>query len=229
MHGRPRATALFAAIAWSLVANVASGQSVDMAAMAQQVGQSAKANAAALRMYSWQERVEVTLKGEAKPAKLFAMRFDLDGTLQKTPLTAEAPQAQGRGVVGRIKKKKKAEFKEWAADLADLCKDYLTPSPALLQAFFAKVSTAPAPGGFVQLYAAGVIAPGDKLVYEIDPKTQALSRVLFHATLEGDPVDGTVEFATVPGGGPSYPARTTVRVPAKKITAKIENFNYVRP
>ena len=42
-------------------------------------------------------------------------------------------------------------------------------------------------------------------------------------------MDGSVEFASVPGGGPSYAARTTVRVPAKKIAAKIENFEYVRP
>ena len=84
--------------------------------------------------------------------------------------------------------------------------------------------TTSAPGGFVQLYAEDVIAPGDKLVYQIHPKTQALHRILFHATLEGDPVDGTVEMANVPGGGPSYAARTTVSVPAKKITAKLENF-----
>jgi hypothetical protein len=67
--------------------------------------------------------------------------------------------------------------------------------------------------------------PGDKLV---DPKTQALNRVLFHATLDGDPIDGTVEFTNVPGGGPSYAARTTVTAPAKKLTAKIENSSYVR-
>ncbi len=67
-----------------------------------------------------------------------------------------------------------------------------------------------------------------KLMYEVDPKTQALNRVLFHATLDGDPIDGTVEFANVPGGGPSYAARTTVTAPNKKLTAKIENFSYVR-
>jgi hypothetical protein len=30
--------------------------------------------------------------------------------------------------------------------------------------------------------------------------------VLFHATLDGDPIDGTVEFANA-GRGPSYAAR----------------------
>ena len=211
-----------------LLTGSASTQSEDMKAMAQQFGQSAKQNAMALRMYTWQMRVEITLKGDPKPAKLFAMRVDPDGVVQKTALNA-APLAQPTsGLKGRIKEKKVAELKEWADDLVDVCKGYLIPSPALLQAFFAKVLTAPAPGGFVQLYAEGVIAPGDKLVYEVDPKTQALHRVLFHATLDGDPIDGTVEFANVPGGGPSYAARTTVTAPGKKLMATIENFSYAR-
>jgi hypothetical protein len=70
-----------------------------------------------------------------------------------------------------------------------------------------------------------VISAGDKLV---DPKTQALNRVLFHATLDGDPIDTTVEFATVPPAGPVNAARTTVTAPAKKLTAKIGNSSYVR-
>lgn len=203
-------------------------QSSDMKATAQQFGQSARANAAALRMYSWKMRVEVTLKGDTKPAKVFAMRFDANGVPQKTLLNPAPPVEPTRGLKGKIKEKKIAEFKEWAGDLVDLSKGYLIPSPALLQAFFARVLTAPAPGGFVQLYAEGVIAPGDKLVYEIDPKTQAINRVLFHATLDGDPIDGTVQFASVPGGGPSYAATTMVNAPAKELTAKIENFEYVR-
>jgi hypothetical protein len=215
-------------VLFSLLAGPASAQSEDMKALAQQFGESAKANAAALRMYTWQTRVEVTLKGDPKPAKLYAMRFGSDGTVEKTALTPPAPPDDTRGLKGRIKKKKIAEFKEWAGDLVDLCKGYLVPSPALLQAFFARVLTTPAPGGFVQLYAEGVISPGDKLTYEIDPKTQAINRVLFHATLEGDPIDGTVQFASVPGGGPSHASVTMVNAPKKKLTAKIENFQYVR-
>lgn len=216
------------ASACALVAGLASAQSSDMKALAQQFGQSAKQNAAALRMYAWTMRVEVTVKDDTKPAKLFAMRFDQDGRIQKTQLTADAPQEKGRGLKGKIKEKKIAEFKEWAADLVDLCKDYLAPSPALLQSFFAKVLTVPAPGGWVQLYAQDVISPGDKLVYEIDPKTQALNRVLFNATLDGDPVDGTVEVATIPGGGPNHAARVTINAPGKKLVARIENYDYKR-
>jgi len=207
----------------------AGAQDPDRAAIAQKFGQAAKANAAALRAYTWQMRVEVTHKGETKPAKLYALRFDADGKVEKTELTSEAPPPEGhqRGLKGRVVEKKTAEAKEWAGELADLVKGYLTPSPAVLQTFFGKATPVEAPGGLVQIVATDVVAPGDKMVYEITPDTQSLKRFMFNTSLEGDPVAGEVEFATIPGG-PNYAGRTTVNVPAKQLSAKIENFQYVK-
>ena len=53
---------------------------------------SQKANAQALRQYSWKSRTELKLKGESKNVKLEQVRYDLDGKLQKTPLGG-SPQA----------------------------------------------------------------------------------------------------------------------------------------
>ena len=55
-------------------------------------------------------RAAITLKGEPKPAKLFAMRFGADGTLEKTPIadsasSAAAPAAGGGGRGGRLKER----------------------------------------------------------------------------------------------------------------------------
>ena len=83
-----------------LLAGSASAQSQDIKALAQEFGQSAKQNAMALRMYAWQTRVEITLKGEPKPAKLFAMRFDPDGVVQKTALNPAPPEQPTRGLKG---------------------------------------------------------------------------------------------------------------------------------
>jgi hypothetical protein len=206
----------------------ASAQSPDKPALAQKFAAAAKANAGALKQYTWQMRVQATLKGEQKPAKLYAMRFDIDGKVEKTELTAEAPPApHGRGLRDRIKEKKIVEAKEWAGELADLVKDYIAPSPAVLQTFFGKSTAVEAPGGLVQIFATGVISSTDKMVYEITPDTQALKRFMFHAMLEGDPVEGEVQFATLPNG-PNYAARTTVNVPAKQLSAVVENFQYVK-
>jgi hypothetical protein len=214
------------AVGVAVLMGMSSLQSPDLSAMARKFGESAKANGAALKNYSWKMRVEVSLKGEPRPAKLYAMRFDLNGKTQKTELTAPAePAPRERGLKGRIKEKKIGEMKEWAGDLAELAKGYLTPSAAVLQAFFEKAQAVQAPGGKVQIVADGVIAPGDKLIYELDAATQALTRVMFHAALDGDPVDGQVEFARLESGL-NYAARTTVNVPAKQVSARIENFDY---
>lgn len=210
----------------------AGAQGPDRAAAAQKFGQAAKANAAALKQYAWQMRVEVTHKGETKPAKLYAMRFGSDGKVEKTELTAEAPPAPAPGGRGgrlkeHVKDKKVGEAKEWAGELAELVKTYLTPTPAVLQTFFGKSTAVAGSGGLMQLVATDVIAPGDKLVYEIAPDTLALQRFTFTATLEGDAVNGQVAFATIPNG-PNYAATTTVDVPKKQLSAKIENFQYVK-
>jgi hypothetical protein len=173
-----------------------------MKGMAQQFGQSAKQNAMALRMYAWQMRVEITLKGDPQPAKLFAMRFDRDGVVQKTALNPARPAQPTSG----LKEKKVADFKEWAGDLVELCKGYLIPSPALLQAF-AKVLTAPAPGGFVQLYAEGVISPGDKLVYEVASANSAtMSRVQSDAAARAQGAQRTNTYSRGGDGGSYRPS-----------------------
>jgi hypothetical protein len=216
----------------SLLWILALAQPPEMATAAKKFGASAKANAAELKQYSWTMRVGVTLKGEPKPPKVYTMRFDLDGKLQKTQLSADGPVAPppsggGGRLKEHVKEKKIAEAKQWAGELADLTKSYLTPSPALMETFFGQAQTVAAPDGATQVYAENLLVQGDKLVYEIDPSTAALQRSMFHSILDGDPIDGTVEFATLPAG-PRYAARTTVNAPAKQLTATIENFNYIK-
>ena len=50
--------------------------------------ESQKANAQALRQYTWKSRTELKLKGESKSVKLEQVRYDLNGKLQKTPIGA---------------------------------------------------------------------------------------------------------------------------------------------
>lgn len=198
----------------------------DPGAMASQYAANAKANAALMRQYTWQMRIELTLKGDVKPAQLYQMRFDADGKPQKTLLTA--PQDEGgRGIRGRIKKNKIKDFKEWADSLGDLVKDYMAPTPGTMMDFYAKAAYAQAADGTIQITGVSFIQPGDKVTYLLDPATKAARRFSFSTVLDGDAVSGTVEFAQVPGG-PQYAARLIVNVPSREVSAKIENFNYQR-
>ncbi|MBP7866872.1 MAG: hypothetical protein KA419_13095 [Acidobacteria bacterium] len=223
---RAMRTNLVAAILGASIGLVAA-QSPDPAAMAGQYAANAKQNATVMRQYSWQMRVEVTLKGEPKPAQLYQMRFDADGKPQKTLLSAPQEEPKGRGLRGRIKANKIEDFKEWAAKLAELVKNYMAPSPGTMLDFYAKAALSPSPDGTVQVSAGGFINPGDRAVYWLDKETKVPRRFVFETKLEGDAVKATAEFGQVQGG-PQYVARLTIDVPAKKVSAKIENYNYQR-
>ena len=199
----------------------------DPGAMASQYAANAKANAALTRQYIWQMRVEVTLKGEPKPAQVYQMRFDVDGKLQKTLLTAPAEEKKTRGIRGRIKENKIEEFKEWAGKLSDLVKEYMAPTPGTMMDFYAKAAYSQSSDGKVMISSTSFIDKGDRATYWIDPATQIPCRFEFQTVLEGDPVSATVDFGQVQGG-PQYTARLIVNVPAKKVSAKIENYNYLR-
>ena len=58
-----------------------------------QFAESQKANAQALRQYTWKSRTEIKLKGESKNVKLEQVRYDATGALQKT---ASAPRRRPR-------------------------------------------------------------------------------------------------------------------------------------
>jgi hypothetical protein len=202
-------------------------QGADPGAMASQYAANAKANAALTRQYTWQMRVEVTLKGEPKPAQLYQMRFDMDGKLQKTLLSAPQEEQKSRGIRGKIKEGKIEDFKEWAAKLAELVKGYMAPTPGTMMDFYTKAKYSQSADGKVMISANGFVQPGDYACYWIDPATKIPCRYEFQTVLDGDPVSAKVEFGQVPGG-PQYTARLVVSVPEKKVSAKIENFSYQR-
>ena len=62
-------------------------------------------NAAVLRQYAWKMRLALTLNGEPKPPKIYLMRYDIDGKLQKTPTTVEKSKKYV-GLRGKKAKKK---------------------------------------------------------------------------------------------------------------------------
>ena len=55
--------------------------------------QAQQQNKEALKQYAWKSRTELKMKGESKNISLEQVRYDLDGKLQKTPLTGGAEAA----------------------------------------------------------------------------------------------------------------------------------------
>ena len=116
----------------------------------------------------------------------------VNGQLQKTLLSAP-PAETGRkhGIKHRIKEKKIDEFKDWAAQLTDLVKRYMAPTPGTMMDFYSSATFSPVPSGNVRATDTGFIQPGDTATYWIDPATKQPVNYAFVTSLQGDPVNCT--------------------------------------
>jgi hypothetical protein len=198
--------------------------------------ESQKANAQALRQYTWKSRTEIKLKGESKNVKLEQVRYDSDGKLQKTPLggppqAAPAPQQGERG--GRLKKKvvenKKEEFGEMMQGLGQLVASYGQLPPDKMQAFAANATKGRGEGamqGTTQIQGLNVLQQGDSMTIWIDPVSQMMRRVEIKTIYEKKPATLVAEYRNVPNG-PTYMARAVLTYPEKDVELTVDNTDYL--
>lgn len=218
---------LFMATAGALLlvqAGSVSAQGKNAFAMAADFAKSAKENAGLLRKYSWNMRVEVTEDGEAKPARLYLVRFTIDGTMEKTLLTP-APELHGGPFMRMIEKQKMASAKKMADTLAAVVKKYTAPTPGTMLDFFMKAKYTPAEHDMLEISGSDFVEPGDLVHFWVDKKTKKPHRFAFASSMDGKKLTGVVNYQQVPKG-PLYAARIDIDIPSESESALIETFNY---
>ncbi len=199
-----------------------------------------KANAQALRQYSWKSRTEIKLKGESKNVKVEQVRYDANGKLQKTPIDgpppaaaapAAAPARHGRGG-GRVKENvienKKEEFGEMMQGLGQLVASYGHLPPEKMQAFAAGATKGKGEGameGAAQIKGANVLLQGDSMTMWIDPASQMMRRVEIKTLYEGKPATLITDYKSIPNG-PTYMAQAMLTYPEKNVELTVDNYEY---
>jgi hypothetical protein len=201
------------------------------AQMDQKLAQSQQQNAQALRQYTWKSRTEIRKGGETKNVQLALMRYDMNGTMQKTPISS-TPQQQlpTRGLRGLIAQKKKENFLETMNSLGALARSYSELSPYEMQRFMATAMVTPEMGPQQKLFriqGSNVLQPGDSMIVWVDAVTRKQRRVEIHTTLERKPVRIVSDFQDLPQG-PTHMARSIVDYPSEELTLITENFDYER-
>lgn len=205
-------------------AGSAIAQNQNAFAMAADYAKSAKENAALLRQYTWDMRVSVTKDGDTKPARLYLVRFTVDGTEEKTLLTP-APELRGGPIRRTIEQEKMVLAKGRADKLAGVVKKYTTPTPGAMLDFYMKAKYTRSADGMLEISGTDFISPGDTAEFWVDEKTKKPHRFAFTTSMEGKPLAGTVTYEQVPSG-PLYAGRIDLTISAKEMGALIETFNY---
>ena len=185
--------------------------SLDPTALAMDVARAQSENAATLRSYSWKQRTQLSHKGQVLLVRLELLRFDLDGTLQRTTLSEDPNRAGDEAVyLKRIQS----------------LRSYGLPTAGLLLDFLQKADI-DADGDPVVAKGSNVINDGDRLELRIRPADRQLARIEASGKLEGDRFEANVEYRTSKDGL-NHPARANVSIPEKSIEVRVENFDYTK-
>jgi hypothetical protein len=170
-------------------------------------------NNEALRAYSWTTRVQVTEKGQ-KAVSMYKMRYDLDGKLQATPLTSESPQPEA--------------IEAGLRRLARMAVAYTQPGAHQFAKFLASAEIWAGRGataGTTRIEGSDLQVAGDRVVITLGK--ERAERMQVNTFIDGDPFSLVAELRGLPQDGPTYAARTVIRVPGDRLDIVIENFDYV--
>ena len=197
-----------------------------VAALKQWLGQSK----AQLKQYQWIQTTVITLKGEQKSSKEEQCYYDVDGNVQKVPLTAPPEEKDKRGLRGKLVEHKKEELTDSMKAAVALVKTYVPPSAEKIQACkdAGNMSITPLPGGSsVQLNFKNYEKPGDTLSVDLDSATNHLLGIKV-ATYLQDPkqaVTLNVSIATLPDGT-GYASQIVLDDKAVELGVNISNSGY---
>lgn len=217
----------FAIALVSMIAQVASAQAVDKTQLALKAAESRQAAQQAVKGYSWKSRSELTVEDEVQAVRLESVRYDIDGRQQRTLMNERVLEPKRKpGLRGKLQDRKAEQARDWAGELHDLLQSYVVVTKGQLVDFFDKASFK-AEGTAVRIEGRNFLHAGDRMTYLIGTSDQRPQRIEVETVHQGDPVTLVIEFR-VTIDSLTYPARSTVTVPAKSVQVKVENFEYTR-
>jgi hypothetical protein len=213
-----------------LCAQPAIAQNAGMQAKIAQVAEASKANKAALSHYNWQESVTTRIKGEVKKQQVFLVNIGPDGQQQKSEINAQPDQASGGPLKRHIVAKKKAEYKDYGEQIADLARQYTAPDPGRLQQAYQQGNISLQLGGgesMMTLNIKNYIKPGDSVTLVFN-KAQKMIQSIRVASYLDDPKDAVTiaaQFAKLPNGI-NHVTGTQINGASKQLSVVTQNSNY---
>lgn len=196
--------------------------------VAVRVSEAQKANAIRMQQYSWTSRTEVIDQGQVKDIRIDLVNYGPGGQLQRSLINDQGAPLPGGFLRRRIAERERQKTEEYLAGLRDVLEWYTLPTAGKVQAFLRQAkATGPDATGAFELTGQNVVLLGDTFSQWVDPLTRHPRKIQVSTNFQGDPVNLTATFKTLPNG-PNYVAYAEVTVPAKQISVQVQNFDYNR-
>jgi hypothetical protein len=227
MKTLPALIALLVVLCWceAAPAQTAAGANAGMAA---QLAKARTANAALMKQYTWNSRVEVLDKGEVKDLRIELVNYGPAGQLQRNILNDQSAPLPFGFLRRKIAENERARVEEYLVGLRSLLEQYTLPSEGKILAFMNQAATSgPDANGLFEMTGQNVVYPGDAFSVWFDARTRQTRRIQVTTIFQGDQVDLTATFKTLKSGL-TYMSFGEVIVPAKQMSVQVQNFDYNR-
>ncbi|MGB8433379.1 MAG: hypothetical protein WCE38_03865 [Burkholderiales bacterium] len=198
------------------------------AVKAVQITAARKANAALMREYTWHSRIELIHEGQVKDTRIDQVRYGPDGKLERTVLNDKSARLPIGFLRRAIMENERQQVETFLKGLNGLLEQYTLPTAGKVLDFMSQARvTGPDASGDVEMTGHGVVVPGDTFSVWSDARTHQTRKVQVASTFNGDVVNLTATFHTLPSRL-TYVAYAEVTVPAKQMDLKVHNFDFTR-
>jgi hypothetical protein len=178
------------------------------------------------------ETTQLTLKGDAKPAKQSMCQYGPDGQVQKIPIGSPDASPSGGRLKQRLVEKKKEEMQDYMGQVKTLLAEYTPPDPQKIEQAVrsGNASLNPNPSAqTVGLVLKNYAQAGDQMTLSFNTATKKVSGLNVNTYLD-DPkntVTLAVRMASLPDGT-NYVQQTVMDATAKQLQVTTTNSNYQR-
>lgn len=210
-----------------LMVVVLSGQAqVANEGLAMKIIQARQTNAAQLKQFSWNTRVELLDNGTVKDIRIDSVAFGPDGKPQYT-LMNDQPSPLPHGFLRkRIAEKEREKVEKYLKGLRATLDEYTLPTAGKILDFVSQSTiSAPDANGLLQLTGNSVVRPGDVFTLWVDAAKHQTRKIQLTTTVDQDFVEATATFVTMPNGL-NHLQFATVSVPAKNLELQVHNYDY---
>ncbi len=178
-------------------------------------------NAKRMTQYQWKQRVTVTHRGKPAEPMIDQVRFDSNGQMQRTVISAPEQKQMG-GIRGRVA----ANVKENVKGIMQLAGQYNKPQQ-MMEAIKKAQITPSAGGNELSVLSSGMIKPDDSMTMLLDGTTHLAKHVDIRTNYEGAPMTIAQEYGPVPDG-PNVMKSMKVSVPQKEIAVDVDSYDFTR-
>jgi len=199
------------------------------AVKAVQIAAARKENAALMRQYTWHSRSELFIQGQIKDTRIELVSYGPDGKLQRQILNDQHANLPIGFLMRAIAESEVQQMKTYLHGLSGLLEQYTLPTAGKVLDFMNQAQVmGPDASGLVEMTGHGVVVPGDTFSVWTDARSRQTRKVTVSSTFQGDQVNLTASFRTLVSKL-TYVAFAEVTVPAKQITLKVQNYDFLRP